>query len=206
MLTGARSKLDVQFISRSEFHRHRGTCCIVSTTELVETRHFPREWMFLYTEYTPVACITSTTVFSQARTCDGVLVAQELNGSGLQHHPCAHQKSLSSGQPCHLLVGLYATFSLPVHHNTKHHLDSTTSSKTTLYIEHLLPEPIQSTSSAKEPLSHINFESGRNPRNTSPTGCEPNELATTSGSSLEDINQLYDVHRIWRTRSTSSNY
>ena len=47
-----------------------------------------------------------------------------------------------------------------------------------------------------------------------PTGYEPNELTTGeiatiptfSGSSLEDVYQLYDVQRIWRTRSTSSNY
>ena len=32
-----------------------------------------------------------------------------------------------------------------------------------------LPEPKQSTSSADEPLSHVNYESGGNPRNTSPT-------------------------------------
>ena len=32
-----------------------------------------------------------------------------------------------------------------------------------------LPQPIQSTSSADEPLSHVNHESGGNPRNTSPT-------------------------------------
>ena len=49
---------------------------------------------------------------------------------------CAHENSLSSGQPCHLLAGLYLTFSLPVH-KTKHHLDSTTLSKTTLHTEHL---------------------------------------------------------------------
>ena len=45
-----------------------------------------------------------------------------------------------------------------------------------------LPEPIQPT----EPLSHVNYESGGNPRNTSPTGYEPKELATISESSLED--------------------
>ena len=50
----------------------------------------------------------------------------------LQRHLCAHEKSLSSGQPCHLLAGLCLTFSLPIHHNTKHHLDSTTFSMTTL--------------------------------------------------------------------------
>ena len=33
--------------------------------------------------------------------------------------------------------------------------------------------PIQSTSSANEPLSHVNFDSGRNPRKTSPTSALP---------------------------------
>ena len=55
----------------------------------------------------------------------------------LQRHLCAYEKSLSSGQPCHLLAGHCLSFSLPVHNNTKHHLDSTTFSKTTLYTEHL---------------------------------------------------------------------
>ena len=32
-----------------------------------------------------------------------------------------------------------------------------------------LPQPIQSTISANEPLAHVNYESGGNPRNTSPT-------------------------------------
>ena len=48
-----------------------------------------------------------------------------------------------------------------------------------------LPEPVQSTSSADETLSHVNYESGVNPRSTSPTGYEPKELETISGSSLE---------------------
>ena len=87
----------------------------------------------------------------------------------------------SSGPPCRLLAGLFHIFSLPVHHNTKHNLDSTTFSKTTLYTEHL-PEPIQSKSSANEPLSHVNYESGRNPRKTSPAGYEPKELATSKGT------------------------
>ena len=60
-----------------------------------------------------------------------------------------------------------------------------------------LPKPIRSTSSAKEPPSHDNYESGGNPRNTSPASYEPTELATTelatiSGSSLEDIYQFFD--------------
>ena len=87
----------------------------------------------LCTEYTPVACITNTTVFSQAQIIY-VPVAQELNGSGLQRHHCAHKNSsviwsAMSSRCC-------LTFSLPVHHNTKHHLD-TTFSKTTLCTEHL---------------------------------------------------------------------
>ena len=86
---------------------------------------------------------------------------------------------------------------LPVHHNTTHHPRSTTVSKTTLYTEHLFQKTVRSTSSAKDSLSHVNYESGGNPRNTSPTGFEPKELATRelttiSGSSLEGIYQLYD--------------
>ena len=191
----------------------------------------------------------------------------------LQRHLCGHEKSLSSGQPCHLLADLCLTFSLPVHHNTKHHLDSTTFSKTTLYTEHIFqnlfgrhaalahqlremaetratpltqvlsprslrpkslrqflevlwktsinytmyrefgvqdqqaptPSTSSKTFSVDTQRSHVNYESGGNPRNTSPTSYEPKELATKelatiSGSSLEDIYQLYDVQRIWRTR------
>ena len=62
-----------------------------------------------------------------------------------------------------------------------------------------LPKTTWSASNAKEPLSHINCESGGNLRTDTPTGCEPKELATTefatiltiSGSSLEDIYQLF---------------
>ena len=88
------------------------------------------------TEYTPVACIMNNTVFSQAQITY-VLVVQELNGSGLQRHHSAHENSQSSGQPFHLFAYLFHTFSLPVHHNTKHNQDSTTFSKTTLYTDHL---------------------------------------------------------------------
>ena len=121
-----------------------------------------------------------------------VLVAQELSGSGLQRHHCAHEKSVLSGQPCHLRAGLYLTFSLPVYHDTKHHLDSTTFPKTTLYTV-LLFQNLFSRQAALMNRSHS--ESGGNPRNTSPAGCEPKELATIFGSSLEDIYQLYDVQR-----------
>ena len=77
-------------------------------------------------------CIMNNTVFSQARTCNVCLRFK--NCSVI----IVRMKTVqSSGQPCHLLVGLFNIFSLPVHHNTKHHLDSTTSSKTTLHTEHL---------------------------------------------------------------------
>ena len=36
-------RLDVQFIPRSELHRHKGTCCIVFTSELAESRRVFRE-------------------------------------------------------------------------------------------------------------------------------------------------------------------
>ena len=56
----------------------------------------------------------------------------------LQRHRCAHENSQSSGPQCHLFAGLFQIFSLPpVHRNTKHILDSTIFSKTTLYTEHL---------------------------------------------------------------------
>ena len=87
----------------------------------------------VYTEYTPVACITNTAVFSQAQITY-VLVAQVTRIAVSSW--CAW-KNPSSGRPCHLLAGPCLTFSLPVHHNTKHHLDSTTFSKTTLHTEHL---------------------------------------------------------------------
>ena len=84
----------------------------------------------VYTKYTPPACIMNHTVFSQAQIIY-VHVAQELNGSGLQHHHCAHENSSviwsAMSSPC---------WSLPVHHNTKDHLDSTTFFKTILYTEH----------------------------------------------------------------------
>ena len=64
--------------------------------------------------------------------------------------------------------------------------------KTTLYTV-LLFQNLFSRQAALMNRSHS--ESGGNPRNTSPAGCEPKELATISGSSLEDIYQLYDVQR-----------
>ena len=89
----------------------------------------------MYTEYTPTQCMTCNTVFSQheLRACGSR--AEQLKMFELWHL-CVHKSSLSSGQPCHPSAGLYLTFSLPVQ-NTKHHLDSTTFPKTTLYIENL---------------------------------------------------------------------
>ena len=87
-----------------------------------------------------------------------VLVAQG-SSTNCSVHLCAHETSLSSGQPCDLLACLCLIFSLPVHHNTKHHLDSTTFSKTT-------PSTSSRTYTVRQaaltkPLSHDNYESGR---------------------------------------------
>ena len=50
---------------------------------------------------------------------------------------------------------------------------------------HRAPVLFQTTSSAQEPFSLVNHESGWNLRNTCRTSCEPKELSTISGSSLE---------------------
>ena len=91
----------------------------------------------VHTEHTPVACITSTTVFSQARTCNACLRVKSWTAQDCSVMIVRMKIGQSSGQPWHLFAGLFHIFSLPVHHNTKHNLDSTTLSKTTLYIEHL---------------------------------------------------------------------
>ena len=103
------------------------------------------------------------------------------------------EKNPSSGQPCHLLAGLCFTFSLPVHRNTKHHLDSTTFSKTTLDIEHLFQYQYSRQAALMNRSRTSITRVAENCANTSPTGYEPKELATISGSSPENIYQLYDV-------------
>ena len=121
-----------------------------------------------------------------------MLVAQ---GSGLQRQHCAHENTSviwsAMSSPCwslpHLLTSSPAQHEAPLGQHDLLQDDTVHRAP--------LPEPVQSISSAKEPLSHVNFESGGNPRNTSPTGCEPKELATISASSLEDIYQLHDAQR-----------
>ena len=111
----------------------------------------------VYTEYTPVACIMNNTV----------------NGSGLQHHHCANENSLviwsAMSSPCWPLPHLLT--SSPPQHEAQPGQHDLLQDDTVHRAP--LPQPIQSTSSANEPLSHVNYESGRNPRNTSPTGYEP---------------------------------
>ena len=60
--------------------------------------------------HTLLACITDTTVISQAPTTF-VLVAQ----ARFQRHHCAHETSLPSGQQCHRLACLYRVSSSPQH-------------------------------------------------------------------------------------------
>ena len=125
----------------------------------------------VHTEYTPAACIMNTTVFSHPRTWNACLwlKAQELNGSGLQRHHCAHKNSSviwsAMSSPCWSLPHLLTSH--PPQHEAppgQHDLlqDDTVHRAP-------LPEPKQSTSSASEPLSHVNYESGGNPRNTGHT-------------------------------------
>ena len=142
---------------------------------------------FLYTEYTPVACIMNNTVFLTSTDHIWCLWLKSLTAQEVERHHCALKKKSviwsAMSSPCWSLPHLL-TSSRPQHEAPpgQHDLlrdDSVHRAP--------LPEPIQSTSSANEPLSHVNFESRRNPRNTFPTGFEPNDPATISGSSLEDI-------------------
>ena len=133
--------------------------------------------------------------------------------------------SIRSGHPCHRHVGPCRTFSLTVHHSTKHHLDSTIFSKITLHILHnsytmifsenaqAHPAQLQTITRseriATSPLCDNEIQSGRTLRTTHSTGYEPkyatdefepNELATkefmtTSRSFLEDPYQPHDVQR-----------
>ena len=150
----------------------------------------------MYTEYTPVACITNTTVISQAQITYvlGVQVTRIAAPS-----LCAWIESVIWSAMSSLCWSLphFLSSSPPQHEAPpgQHDLlqDDTVHRAP-------LPEPMRSTSSATEPLSHVKYESGGNPRNTSPTGFEikevaTKELATISGSSLENIYQLYDVQR-----------
>ena len=140
-------------------------------------RVFELLWQEVFTEYTPVACITNTTVFSQAQITY-VLVAQGRHGSSrIVSSLCVKKESVTwsaMSSPCWSLPHFLS--SSPPQHEAplgQHDLlqDDTVHRAP-------LPEPIQSTSSANEPLSHVNYESGGNLRNTSPTGYEPKELAT----------------------------
>ena len=71
----------------------------------------------------------------------------------------------------HVISSLvFHIFSLPVHHNTKHNLDSMNFSKTTLYTEHLFQNLYSRQSSVEEPLSQVIYESGGIPRTNTPTG------------------------------------
>ena len=125
----------------------------------------------VYTEYTPVACIMNnfSLLTSTDHTCACGSRFKSLTAQDCSVIIARMKIGQSSGQSCHLLAPLFHTFSLPVHHNTKHHLDKTFSMTTTSSRTYTV------TSSADEPLSHANYESGRNPRNTSPTHSSHNE-------------------------------
>ena len=67
--------------------------------------------------------------------------------------------------------------------NTEHHLDSTTLLQGDTVHRAPLPEPLKWTSSAKEPLSHINYESGGNPPTNSPKCLQDGRRDANSGIS-----------------------
>ena len=71
------------------------------------------------------------------------------------------KKSLSSSQPCHLFAGLYLIFSHPVRHNKEAPLGQHDLLQGDT-VHRALPEPVQS-STANEPLSHVNYERGQKP-------------------------------------------
>ena len=116
----------------------------------------------VYTEYTPVVCITNKTVFSQMKC---VLVAQDVMSCII--FVCFKVSVIWSAMtsPCWSLPH-YLSSSPPQHETPpgQHDLlqDDTVHRAP-------LPEPKQSTSSAKEPLSHANYESGGNLRTNTPT-------------------------------------
>ena len=134
-----------------------------------------------------------------------VLVAQEL-----QSHLCAHEHSLSSGQPCHLLAGPHLTFSLPVH-NTKHHLDSSSFSKTTLYIENLF-QKLHFRKATQNIFRMSIARVAETCEQTLPQVMGPKSLRPKSLRQFLEvlwktfINYTMYRERIWRTRSTRSNY
>ena len=102
------------------------------------------------------------------------------------------------------LVGLYHTFSLSVH-NTKHHLDSTTFSKTTVCTENLFQKLPGRKATPKKTLSHINCESGGNLRPNTPTGFEPNKLTTKELSTIPMMSLEEDIYQFSMYRKDLEN-
>ena len=112
----------------------------------------------------------------------------------------------SSAPPRHLPAGLFI-FSLPVHHNTKHNLDSTTFSLTTLYTEPLFQNlysrqaaqtnrsPTRQFREWQKPAQH------RSHKLWAQRACD--NFWKFSGRHLPIIRC---TERIWKAKSTSSNY
>ena len=188
-----------------------GTCRILRFVDhaLMKTgiHGTDNEWRRgVYTEYTPVACITSTTVFSQAQiTC--VLVAQELNGSRLAASSLCAWKQFS-----HLVRHV---ISLLVS-STSSHFQSTTTRSTTWTARtsprrHCTPSTSSRTKAVDKqryrtalsrqlrewpkPAQHLSH------RLWAQRACD--NFWKFSGRHLSIIRC---TERTWRTRSTSSNH
>ena len=133
------------------------------------------------------------------------LKAQELNSSGLQRHHCAHENSPVIWS-ANLLAGLFHVSSLPAHQNTKHNLDNTTFSKTTLHTGHLF----QNLCSRQAALMNRTRTSIARVAETRaaplPQFMSPQSLRQFWKFSGRHLSIVDCAETIWRTRSTTSNY
>ena len=128
---------------------------------------------------------------------------------------CSHENSLSSRSAMSSPCCLHLTFSLPFH-NMKHHLDSTTFSKTTLYTENIfqklhgrkatLKNPSRTSITKVAETCEQNTPSGFATKEFATKELAIKELATSSGSfSGRHLSIIRCTETVWRTRSTSSN-
>ena len=164
-----------------------------------------RNWgsTILHTEYTPVACIMNnfSLLTSTDHTCASGSRFKSLTAQDCSVIIVRMKIGQSSGQPCHLLAGLFHTFSLPVHHNTKHHQDSTTFSMTstssrtyTVYKHRWWTAFTHKLREWQKPAQHLSH------RLWAQRACD--NFRKFSGTSIKER----CTERIWRTWSRSSNY
>ena len=129
------------------------------------------------------------------------ICAQELKAQELQRHHCALENSSVIWSAHHVIsAGLFHIFSFPVYPQHEAPTGQHDLLQDDTVHRALLQEPIQSTSCACEPLSHVNYESGRNPRNTCPTNT-PSHTDTLRHTHTQT--QIHKHHRWARVRRWS---